>query len=89
MPRRHEPQLDLGRAIKRTRLAKKKTQRQVAEAASADVSWYARLERGGTNPAWGTVERIAKALGVSVAELAQEAEREAAGRADEDQRHER
>ncbi len=39
-------------------------------------SSYSRIERGLTNPAWTTVQRIAGALGVTIVELAEAVERE-------------
>lgn len=74
MSRRHEPQPELGRAIQAARNAKGRTQRQVAAAADMDLTWYARLERGTGNPAWGTIRRIAAALEVRPSELAKAAE---------------
>lgn len=73
MPRRREPQYGIGEAIKRARLARGMTQRELADRADGDVTWLSRLERGG-NPAWGTIKRIAEALDMRVAELAAIAE---------------
>lgn len=74
MPRRHEPQPELGQAIRAARKATGKTQRQVATAADMDLTWYARLERGTGNPAWGSLRRIAAALDVRPSELVEAAE---------------
>jgi len=38
-------------------------------AAKLDTAQYSRIENGKTDPSVGTLERIAKALGVSLAEL--------------------
>ncbi|HEX8083319.1 MAG TPA: helix-turn-helix transcriptional regulator [Solirubrobacteraceae bacterium] len=63
----------MGEAIKRARLARGMTQRELAERADADVTWLSRLEAGG-NPAWGTIKRVAAALGLRASELAAQAE---------------
>ncbi len=75
MGRRHEPQEALGRAILQLRDERGLTQVQLAEAADTDGTRISHLENGRTNPAWGTVRRIAAALGVEVSELAALAER--------------
>jgi transcriptional regulator with XRE-family HTH domain len=51
------------------------SQEDLAEAADVHPTWISRLENGGVNPSWGTVRRIALALGVSVAVIAEQAER--------------
>lgn len=51
------------------------TQRQLGEAADVNETWVSHIEAGRSNPAWGTVARLAGALGVSIAEIAQRAER--------------
>lgn len=75
MARRLEPQEALGRAIRELRAARGMTQRQLAKAADTNETWISHIESGRTNPAWGTVARLASALGVSISELALEAER--------------
>lgn len=75
MGRRMEPQEALGRAIRELRTERTLTQRQLADAADVNETWISHIEAGRTNPAWGTVVRIAAALGVSVSELAASAER--------------
>lgn len=70
-----EPQEALGRAIRELRTERTLTQRQLADAADVNETWISHIEAGRTNPAWGTVVRIAAALGVSVSELAASAER--------------
>jgi transcriptional regulator with XRE-family HTH domain len=74
MSRRLEPQEALGQAIKVLRQARGLTQRQLAEAADTNETWISHIESGRTNPAWGTVVRISAALGISVSDLASEAE---------------
>jgi transcriptional regulator with XRE-family HTH domain len=74
MGRRMEPQEALGQAIRRLRQERALTQRELADAADVNETWISHIEAGRTNPAWGTVVRIAVALGVSVSELARRAE---------------
>ena len=47
------------------------TQQQVATAAGLEPAWLSHIESGRNNPAWGTVRRLAAALDVTMAELAQ------------------
>ena len=70
-----EPQEALGHAIRELRQDRTLTQRQLADAADVNETWISHIEAGRTNPAWGTVARIAAGLGVSIAELAQRADR--------------
>jgi transcriptional regulator with XRE-family HTH domain len=51
------------------------TQRQLADAADVNETWISHIDARRTNPAWGTVARVAAALEVSVSELAARAER--------------
>lgn len=69
MAPRSDPQVALGRAIRQTRLARGLSQEQVAHGADLHPTWISHIESG-SNPAWGTVRRIASALGVEVSELA-------------------
>jgi transcriptional regulator with XRE-family HTH domain len=64
------PQPALGAAIKTLRSGKKLTQEAVAQGAGVTVAHLSKIERGRTNPTWGTVASIAEALGVSMAQLA-------------------
>lgn len=75
MGRRMEPQEALGQAVRELRHERTLTQRQLADAADVNETWISHIEAGRTNPAWGTVARIAAALDVSVSELAQRAEK--------------
>ena len=71
MAQRFEPQPGLGRALKQLRKARQMTQQQVATAAGLEPAWLSHIESGRNNPAWGTVRRLAAALDVTMAELAQ------------------
>jgi transcriptional regulator with XRE-family HTH domain len=75
MGRRHEPQEALGRAIRELRGERGLTQRDLARSADMNVTQISHIERGRANPAWGTVKRIAAALGLPVSEVAARAER--------------
>jgi transcriptional regulator with XRE-family HTH domain len=77
MGRRHEPQEALGRAIRQLRDERGLKQKELAQAADMNVTAISHIERGRANPAWGTVRRIAGALGVTVSEIAARAERSA------------
>jgi transcriptional regulator with XRE-family HTH domain len=68
------PQPALGAAIRALREKRGSTQEAVAQAAGITVAHLSKIERGRTNPTWGTVGNIAAALGVSVAEVAKRAE---------------
>ena len=74
MPRRREPQTTLGHAIREAREQRGLTQRELARRSGTDVSWLSRLESGSSNPAWGTVRRLAAAMGMRASELALRAE---------------
>lgn len=73
MAPRSDPQVALGQAIRQTRLARGLSQEQVAHGADLHPTWISHIE-GGSNPAWGTVRRIASALEVEVSEIARLAE---------------
>lgn len=74
MGRRHEPQEALGRAIRQLRDERGLKQKELANAADMNVTAISHLEHGRANPAWGTVKRIAAALGVTVSEVAARAD---------------
>jgi transcriptional regulator with XRE-family HTH domain len=69
------PQPALGAAIRKLREKKDATQEAVAQDASITVAHLSKIERGLTNPTWGTVSAIVAALGVSMVEVARAAER--------------
>lgn len=72
--RRSDPQRGLGAAVKRLRNAAGLTQADVAERGGLSPSFVGRVETGEVNPTWGNVRRLAKGLGVTLDELAAEAE---------------
>lgn len=69
MAPRSDPQVALGQAIRETRIARGLSQEQVAHGADLHSTWISHIEAG-RNPSWGTVRRIAAALGVEVSDLA-------------------
>jgi transcriptional regulator with XRE-family HTH domain len=73
MAPRSDPQIALGQAIRQTRLARGLSQEEVAHGADLHPTWLSHIE-GGSNPAFGTLKRIASALGVEVSEIARLAE---------------
>jgi transcriptional regulator with XRE-family HTH domain len=69
------PQPALGAALKALRMKKGATQETVAQKAGITVAHLSKIERGKTNPTWGSVKAIAKVLGVSMGELGKRADR--------------
>lgn len=73
MAPRSAPQVALGQAVRQARTARGLSQEQVAHEADLHATWLSHIEAG-RNPAWGTVRRIAAALGLEVSDLALMAE---------------
>lgn len=61
--------MDLGDCIKKIREAKGLSQKEVALAAKIDTSNYSKIESGKIDPAFSSVMKIAKALGVELTDL--------------------
>lgn len=74
MPRAHDPQPELARAIRELRHKRGLSQEELGHRADLHPTRISHLESGKVSPSWGNVRRVAKALGVSVAELAALAE---------------
>jgi len=70
MPSSPDPQVALGRAIRLRREELGLSQSTVALDAGIEPSWLSHIESGKQNPAWGSIDRIARALGWSLWELA-------------------
>jgi transcriptional regulator with XRE-family HTH domain len=70
MPRHDGSQPALGRAIRKLRTERRSSQAALAEKAGLTVAALSRIERGHTNPTWGTIVALAAALGTTVADLA-------------------
>jgi transcriptional regulator with XRE-family HTH domain len=69
MGRADEPQPALGKAIRRLREKRGVTQEALAHEAGITTGTLSLIERGQSNPAWGTVSRIAAALDSSIGEI--------------------
>ena len=63
--------MNIGDNIKRVREAKNLNQKEVITAIDMGAAMYSRIESGKTEPSLSTLEKIAKALGVSLTELIQ------------------
>jgi transcriptional regulator with XRE-family HTH domain len=84
MARRVEPQPALGRAIRRLRKERDLSQEELGHLAEIHPTWISHIESGRTNPAWGTVRRIAAVFDVKLSEIVLLTERLAETEADED-----
>ncbi|MDQ2629703.1 MAG: helix-turn-helix domain-containing protein [Actinomycetota bacterium] len=74
MPRRDDPQIGLGKAIRQLRTEAGLSQETLGHRADIHPTWISHIESGRINPTWGNVRRIAKGLKVPLAELADLAE---------------
>ena len=74
MPRREDPQVGLGRAIRALRTEAGLSQEALGERAEIHPTWISHIESGRINPTWGNVRRIARGLKVPLPRLAQLAE---------------
>jgi transcriptional regulator with XRE-family HTH domain len=88
MARRVEPQAALGRAIRRLRRERDLSQEELGHLAEIHPTWISHIESGRTNPAWGTVRRIAAVFDVRLSELVLLAERLADEQSAEDEKGE-
>lgn len=70
----------LAATVRRIREQRGDTQEDLAHRAGLTVAAFARIERGHANPTWTTVRRIAAALEISLAALAEAVERHKPGR---------
>jgi transcriptional regulator with XRE-family HTH domain len=73
--RRVEPQPALGRAIRRLRKERDLSQEELGHLSEIHPTWISHIESGRTNPAWGTVRRIATVFEVRLSEIVLLAER--------------
>jgi len=69
MPKREPVLAKLGLNVRRRREARDLTQEALAERAGLDPTYISGIERGLRNPGIKNVARVAKALGLSTAEL--------------------
>jgi transcriptional regulator with XRE-family HTH domain len=65
-----------GDNIRRVRTAKGLSQKEVTINAGLDTAQYSRIENGKTDPSVSTLERIAKAIGVPIADFFTETDAE-------------
>ncbi len=63
------PEFDLGGRLRWLRRSRKMTLREVAGRASVTESFLSQVERGVTSPSVASLHRIARGLGLSIAEL--------------------
>jgi transcriptional regulator with XRE-family HTH domain len=76
MPTRKTPsQIALGLAVKEVRARVGMTQEQVANAIGMHATYISDIERGARNPSWEAIARLAKGMGVAVADIAAEFDR--------------
>jgi transcriptional regulator with XRE-family HTH domain len=75
MARGDDPQPALGTAIRELRDKRGVTQEDLAHDAGITVGTLSLIERGRSNPAWGTVKRIAGALDTTIGDLAKRADK--------------
>ena len=69
MPKRDTVLAALGQSVRRRREARELTQEKLAEKAGLDPTYISGIERGLRNPGIKNVARLAKALGLTTAEL--------------------
>jgi transcriptional regulator with XRE-family HTH domain len=69
MPKRDPLLLKLGQSLKRHREAAGLSQEQLADAADIDRTYVSDIERGNRNPGIKNIARLAKALGITTAQL--------------------
>ena len=69
MGRSDEPQPALGNAIRQLREKRGLTQEALAHGAGITTGTLSLIERGQSNPAWGTVSRIVIALDSSMGDV--------------------
>lgn len=70
----------LGAAIRRLRTEAGLTLEALADAADMHVTYLSGIERGKNNPSWTKLGGLATGLGVTISEIANTAEAEAASR---------
>jgi transcriptional regulator with XRE-family HTH domain len=70
-----QPQPALGEAVRQLREKRGVTQERLAQDAGLTTGTVSLVERGRSNPSWGTVRAIADGLGVTMGELAKLADK--------------
>jgi transcriptional regulator with XRE-family HTH domain len=74
MPRRADPQIGLGEAIRKLRTEVELSQEKLGLSSGIHPTWISHIESGRINPTWGNVRRIAAGLKVPLPDLAALAE---------------
>lgn len=74
MPRRDDPQIGLGQAIRKLRTDGELSQENLGLRSEIHPTWISHIESGRVNPTWGNVRRIAAGLRVPLPVLAALAE---------------
>jgi transcriptional regulator with XRE-family HTH domain len=74
MPRRDDPQIGLGKAIRKLRQEAGLSQETLGHRAEIHPTWISHIESGRINPTWGNVRRITAGLKIPLAQLAALAE---------------
>ncbi|MDR8093082.1 helix-turn-helix domain-containing protein [Burkholderia gladioli] len=74
----HSTNLAFGKALRTLRRTRRTTQRDLAVSARLDRSYISLLERGESSPTLTTMLAICRGLGITLAEMASEVERELA-----------
>jgi transcriptional regulator with XRE-family HTH domain len=69
MPKRDSVLAKLGLNVRKRREARELTQEKLAERAGLDATYISGIERGLRNPGIKNVAKLAKALGLTTAEL--------------------
>ncbi len=68
--RTHKPDPIYAATVRRIRIERGMTQESLAFDANLTISAMSRIERGESNPTWTTVLAIARALGITLHDLA-------------------
>lgn len=68
-------QRHLGEAVKHVRTKVGMTQEQLANKIDMHATYISDIERGARNPSWEAIVRLAKGMGVGVAEIAADYDR--------------
>ena len=74
MPRRDDPQIGLGKAIRKFRTDEELSQETLGFRVELHPTWISHIESGRVSPTWGNVRRIAAGLRVPLPVLAALAE---------------
>lgn len=68
--RKTPSQVRLGKAVKQVRTKAGMTQEQLANEIGMHATYISDIERGARNPSWDAIARLAKGMGIGVADIA-------------------